>query len=397
MGGVIFFLQDDERLVPLKEAGFDSEDLLQRLLAEHSDLLAGEQINRLSPRRWLLVKREAGVPSKLGGSNQWAIDNLFLDQEGVPTIVEVKRSSDTRIRREVVGQMLDYAANAVTYWPAASLRSMFEQYWTKKGDDPAEVLNRFLNPLRPDAAPATEIAGDAAAPMQAEAFWETVDRNLHARRIRMIFVADIVPPELQRIVEFLNEQMSPAEVLAVEIRQYVGQGAKTLVPRVIGQTSQAQATKGPGTPPLPWDRDRFLSVLAERTDVQTAEAASEIMTRLVATGWNLMWGRGAIDGSCQPVFEHKGAGVWPFFLWTSGRVEIQFGHLRSVPPFDVVTSRQALRKRLLAIPGVLLAEEVDKYPAFSMTVLKDKAAAESFLETWQWVGGELRAHLDATA
>ena len=31
----------------------------------------------------------------------------------MPTLVEVKRSSDTRIRREVVGQMLHYAANAV--------------------------------------------------------------------------------------------------------------------------------------------------------------------------------------------------------------------------------------------------------------------------------------------
>jgi hypothetical protein len=31
----------------------------------------------------------------------------------VPTLLEVKRSSDTRIRREVVGQMLDYAANGV--------------------------------------------------------------------------------------------------------------------------------------------------------------------------------------------------------------------------------------------------------------------------------------------
>jgi hypothetical protein len=34
-----------------------------------------------------------------------------FDQNAVPTLVEVKRSSDTRIRREVVGQMLDYAAN----------------------------------------------------------------------------------------------------------------------------------------------------------------------------------------------------------------------------------------------------------------------------------------------
>jgi hypothetical protein len=39
----------------------------------------------------------------------------------VPTLVEVKRSDDTRIRREVVGQMLDYAANGVVYWPGEVL------------------------------------------------------------------------------------------------------------------------------------------------------------------------------------------------------------------------------------------------------------------------------------
>jgi hypothetical protein len=38
-----------------------------------------------------------------------------LDQDAIPAIVEVKRSTDTRIRREVVGQMLDYAANSVVY------------------------------------------------------------------------------------------------------------------------------------------------------------------------------------------------------------------------------------------------------------------------------------------
>jgi hypothetical protein len=60
----------------------------------------------------------------------------------------------------------------------------------------------------------------------------------------MVFVADIIPKELRRIVEFLNSQMSSAEVLAVEIRQYVGQGLKTLVPRVIGLTAEAEARKG---------------------------------------------------------------------------------------------------------------------------------------------------------
>jgi hypothetical protein len=44
----------------------------------------------------------------------------------VPTLIEVKRQSDTRLRREVVGQMLDYAANAVVYWRIDQLRAEFE-------------------------------------------------------------------------------------------------------------------------------------------------------------------------------------------------------------------------------------------------------------------------------
>lgn len=67
--------------------------------------------------------------------------------------------------------------------------------------------------------------------------------NLQAQRIRMVFVADEIPRELRRIVEFLNQQMDPAEVLAVEIRQYTGEGLKTLVPRVIGMTAEAEQRK----------------------------------------------------------------------------------------------------------------------------------------------------------
>ena len=41
--------------------------------------------------------------------------------------MEVKRSSDTRIRREVVGQLIEYAANAVVYWPVDTLRVTFDR------------------------------------------------------------------------------------------------------------------------------------------------------------------------------------------------------------------------------------------------------------------------------
>jgi hypothetical protein len=105
----MFVLKDATTLVEMQPAHFASEDDFQRLLADFPSLLAGDQIDTVLPRRWILVCRET-IPSEDGGGGRWSIDHLFLDQDGIPTLVEVKRQTDTRIRREVVGQMLDYAA-----------------------------------------------------------------------------------------------------------------------------------------------------------------------------------------------------------------------------------------------------------------------------------------------
>ncbi len=124
MTGKIYLVEDNGTLRSLEEQLYDSEALLQTLLEKYPDLLAGDQIDESSPRRWLLVSREIGVPDGDQGADRWSLDHLFLDQDGIPTLVEVKRSSDTRIRREVVGQMLDYAANSVVYWPVETIRVM---------------------------------------------------------------------------------------------------------------------------------------------------------------------------------------------------------------------------------------------------------------------------------
>ncbi|MDG6249865.1 hypothetical protein [Methanocalculus sp.] len=52
MQGEIFLLQGDEELVEMKEKAYDSEDLLQKLLADYPKLLAGNQIDPVNPRRW---------------------------------------------------------------------------------------------------------------------------------------------------------------------------------------------------------------------------------------------------------------------------------------------------------------------------------------------------------
>lgn len=217
-GGI--FLLRGEQLVEMREQSYDSENLLQELLAKYPDLLGGGDQFAGSPRRWLLVKREAGVPDREAGGSRWSVDHLFIGQEAVPTLVEVKRSEDTRIRREVVGQMLDYAANGVVYWPAERLRSDFESRCAKEQKDPDEVFRVSL--------------GREA---DQEQFWDEVEQNLRSGRVRLVFVSDLIPPELRRVIEFLNERMSPTEVVGVEIKQYVGErDLRTLVPRVVGQT-----------------------------------------------------------------------------------------------------------------------------------------------------------------
>src|SRR5918992_111412 len=135
VSGGIYLIQNDEQLVEMTEKAYDSEGLLQGLLARYPNLLAGDQMDTSQPPRWLLISRERGVPSEEDGGYRWSVDHLFLDQDAVPTIVEVKRSNDTRIRREVVGQMLDYAANAVVYWPVEVLSARFEGACESNGLD----------------------------------------------------------------------------------------------------------------------------------------------------------------------------------------------------------------------------------------------------------------------
>ena len=221
------YLKQGATLTEMTEQPYDAEGVLQQLLADHPNLLVGDQDG--DPRKcWLLVQREIGIGDDADGSSRWSLDHLFLDEEGVPTLVEVKRSSDTRIRREVVGQMLDYAANAPSYWGVEKVRATFDATRRDAGIDPAEELAAHIGP-----------DGNA------ERFWQDVAANLDTGRLRLVFVADDIPAELRRIVEFLNEQMTRTDVLAIEVRQYVASSSDlvTLVPRLIGQTEKARDTK----------------------------------------------------------------------------------------------------------------------------------------------------------
>lgn len=245
------FLIEGENLVELYRAPYELEDDFQAQLARHPQLLGGGQFPGITPRRWLLVDRELPVPDKAEGSGRWSIDHLFVDQDGVPTLVEVKRATDTRLRREMVGQMLDYAANGARYWPGELLRGRWEASLPTGADPHVEI--------------------QAFAGTDADDFWSEVSENLSDGRVRMLFVSDDIPTELQTVIEYLNEQMDKAEVFGIAISRYAGQNLSVLVPRVVGSSVRAQQSKTAG-----------VGKTYEEHLVDVGDAARQIEERLLA-------------------------------------------------------------------------------------------------------------------
>ena len=251
--------------------------MLQTALADFPEVLAGGTTSDDGDRSLLLIRREKGIPTVESGSATFSLDHLFVDPAGVPVVVEVKRSSDTRIRREVVGQMLDYAANGVKYWPVAELRADFESGCASRNLEPDVLLE------------AISAVGDA------EEFWTQVEQNLRAGRVRMVFVADRLPDELVRGIEFLNEQMSPAEVLGVEVQQFTDGDTRVLVPRLVGATATAKAAKE-RTTGTAWNELSMLAAAEERCSPPEVESARVLLSHAAQVGTKLSWGKGLTPG-----------------------------------------------------------------------------------------------------
>jgi phosphosulfolactate synthase (CoM biosynthesis protein A) len=257
----------------MTETKYEKEDVLQTYLQDYPDLLAGDQIDPENPRRWLLIAREMSVPGDTDQIGRWSLDHLFLDQDGIPTFVECKRSSDTRARREVVAQMLDYAANGLEYWSIDKLRQAATETASQGGKSISDEISELI---------------DSQDEFEIEDYWKVVERNLREGKVRLVFVADETPKELRRLVEFMNAKMTDVEVLAVEIKQFIGESTTALVPRLIGQTEESRNRKGEGvrTPRKKTTEDEFL----ENCTDPAKEIFMEILRRAKAEKHKIYWG-----------------------------------------------------------------------------------------------------------
>lgn len=333
MQGKIYILQDQSKLSPMEETPWDAEHKLQQLIAEYPDLLGGDQIDVENHRRWLLVTREMPMQGEEPNTTRLSLDHLFLDQDGIPTLVEVKRGSNAQVRREVVGQLLDYAAIATSSLNVRDIQAAL----SSNGAPADSKLEKFL--------------GEDA---NVEEFWQRVQSNLERGQLRLIVLADSIPAELRRVVEFLNRQMNPAEFLAVEVKQFVYEGQKVLVPRVLGVTEAIRQKKSPvAMIGKQWDEPMFMAAIEENAGVEVRNLAEQLLRWITPPKvTHIFWGQGQKNSCFIPTIRKGKVDYQVCRVNSDGVFVFPFDWLNKKPPFDDGTVLSELLSKINAIPGI---------------------------------------------
>jgi hypothetical protein len=349
----IYTVDPSGELTAMRPSEPRSEDFMQQLVARHPDLISD------GDGELLLIRRELPVADSEDGGGRWSLDHLFVTKSGVPVLVELKRAVDTRLRREVVGQMLDYAANSTAFWQAGRIAKSFAAAMEKEGRDPELELASFLE-----------------AGTDPEKFWEQVDANFSAGRIKMVFVADTIPRELARIVEFLNEQMR-ADVRAIELSWFESEsGVTALTPRVIGES-------GIG-------KDEWIETHLRSFGEDVIQAAHRFDEMVTAAGGHAEVTKA--QGSIIAVFDLPSGPMYPmtFTRYGKGSVQLCLSYLASRKAFAEEEVRRLLLERLTAIVGPLTTATLNGFPKFAAAKLNDPQVAEQVAELLKEISGRAR-------
>src|ERR1035437_651701 len=353
MAGVYIISDDGSSKVMERVSVVDEDHELQRILEKNHDLLPGDQINPDYPRRWLLIKREMPVPDPGNAIDRYSLDFLFTDQEAIPTLVECKRFANPQSRREVVGQMIEYAANGHYYWDKDKLLNFAKESARGQGS----TLDQALRVLQ--EGPTYESSDE---------FFDKIQQNLRDGKLRIVFFLEKSSMELRSVVDFLSKQMERSEILLVEARQYRLAGTLIVVPTLFGYTEEARkAMRSIIEPPSrrQWDENSYFSDAQPRLDEQGREGLQSIYKKFKSLGFDLVWGNGSSTGS----FNVKVLAICPRSLITvfsNGRLNLNFGAINGSE------TAERCREKLKALASDKIGLKIpndylERYPGYPVT------------------------------
>jgi hypothetical protein len=167
-----------------KQADGYDEAWLRNLIFSHPQAMP---VNELDPAYGPLIPICKELDTRVAGY----IDALFMNPLGMPTLVECKLWRSPEARREVVGQILDYA-RTLKKWTFSDLQREIARARKEQNFDLAAHVSNHSGSLNFDNA----------------AFADNVTRNLQKGRALLLVVGDGIREGVEAIAEYLQATTS---------------------------------------------------------------------------------------------------------------------------------------------------------------------------------------------
>ena len=420
--------KDSGKWVPLMASSEKSENAIQIALANSPELIPGDQIDPDKPRRWLLVQPGSGDPDT--AANQAL---MMLDQSAIPTFVLCQETTGPDDHRQLIASMIEQVTLTTVAWSGEKLRQIASTTAAQQEQSLEEKLVMLLGG-EPDE----------------DAFWAAVHDNLRHRRLRLIFVADVISGGLRQMLQFLDRTMNEVDVLALEMKQYHAAGQMALLPQLVGrgepalngagggkrnrssaaasspsqknktqdkavetqpQTKSEQPKNGSaGSKPLPdtrftgqngnsWNETTFFSDLTTHSEEAQVLVGRQIHNWAKKNTSHLEWGGGGTRGAFSPVYKQGPRKCQLFIVTSNGWVELNLRGYRNHPPFNKVDKLERFFDKLRAIEDLdLPAGALDKRALLPLSLFTAPARLAKFLKVFEWAminmessTGELRS------
>ena len=324
MAKLVVIKESESRV--MDQASFLQESELQDLLEKYPSIIPMEEIGEES--QLTLIGREVNLPS---GS----IDLLYVDNDGVLTLVETKLAKNPEARRTVVGQIIEYAS--------------YVSRWTV--DDVYQVAEGY-----PASLPADED------------FQARLAENLRKGRIRLIIAVDEAVEPLKSTVIFLNEN-SNFDLFLLVVRTFRDAEQRIAAPTLFGYSRKQH--------PTPRDLESFLKEMERRHGKKEKEIADKLHQFLKPLG-EINWGTGPVIGSFSFQMPERGYPV--LSVQTDGFIFVRFDQLKDRLSLEGLDK---FRRGLNEIEGVNIGKEVlsaNKYPSIKLELLKEEGQFEKLCQ-----------------
>ena len=304
-----------------EKSGYTDEAHLQGILQEHPWLIPGVKKNA-----HVCIEFQSGVgPS----------DVVAIDLENGLTLVECKLASNREVRREIIGQVLDYAS----------------RFWRMSIEDfDAQWISRTGRSLFAGEGDSIELSA-------------RLEKSLSSGEFRIVLAVDEINDDLRRIVEFLNHVTVPSvAVIAVVYSRSQDGNIEILSRQIYGEELAEAKSQRSREARERWTEDQFLSWIDEN-ESGISDKARTILDALVIEGFELAGGM-AETPSLNFRLDVAGAGFkWPVILYTQKKgtsIELRFEDLKSWPEIA-----ERFLQSVEAVPGVPMDGALVRVAAYS--------------------------------